>query len=76
MCVAVLAAGRAAQATDTEKERNMRKKVIEIKDMHIDIGATRTFDVEKSLGVRIGDPVIPWSPFQIMGNISCKKGQG
>jgi putative aminopeptidase FrvX len=51
-----------------ELEDEERKKVIEIKDMHIDIGATRSFDVEKGLGVRIGDPIIPWSPFQIMGN--------
>ena len=36
--------------------------------MHIDLGATRKFDVEKKLGVRVGDPVVPWSTFQVMGN--------
>jgi endoglucanase len=45
-----------------------RRKVIDIDDMHIDIGATRRFDVVKRLGVRVGDPIIPWSPFQVMGN--------
>ncbi len=45
-----------------------RRKVIDINDMHIDVGATRKFDVEKRLGIRVGDPIIPWSPFQIMAN--------
>jgi putative aminopeptidase FrvX len=51
-----------------ELDDEERKKVVEIKDMHIDVGATRGFDVEKNLGVRVGDPVVPWSPFMIMGN--------
>lgn len=51
-----------------ELEDEERKKVVEIKDMHIDIGATRGFDVEKNLGVRPGDPIVPWSPFMMMGN--------
>jgi endoglucanase len=51
-----------------ELEEEERKKVMEIKDMHIDVGAMRGFDVVKSLGVRPGDPIVPWSPFQIMGN--------
>ncbi len=45
-----------------------RKKVIEIEDMHIDVGATRKFQVEKKLGIKPGDPIIPWGPFQVMGN--------
>jgi endoglucanase len=45
-----------------------KKKVIDIKDMHIDVGATRKFDIEKRLGVRVGDPIVPWSPFEVMGN--------
>jgi endoglucanase len=36
--------------------------------MHIDIGAAKGFDVEKQLGVRPGDPIVPWSPFMMMGN--------
>jgi len=51
---------------DLEDEE--RKKVIDVKDMHIDVGATRRFDVEKKLGVRPGDAIVPWSPFQVMGN--------
>lgn len=45
-----------------------RRKVVEIEDMHIDVGATRKFQVEKKLGIKPGDPVIPWGPFQVMGN--------
>jgi endoglucanase len=51
-----------------ELEDEERKKVVEIKDMHIDIGAARGFDVHKHLGVRPGDPIVPWSPFMMMGN--------
>jgi endoglucanase len=51
-----------------ELEEDERKKVLDIKDMHIDVGATRKFDIEKRLGVMVGDPVVPWSPFQVMGN--------
>lgn len=45
-----------------------RKKVLEIKDMFIDIGAMDKFDVKKKLGVRLGDPVVPDSRFVVMGN--------
>ncbi len=51
-----------------ELEPEERKKVMQIKDMYIDIGATRKFDVKKKLGVKVGDPVVPWGPFQPMGN--------
>ncbi len=40
-----------------------RKKLIEKKNMYIDIGATSSEEVEK-IGVRAGDPVIPLSNFQ------------
>jgi putative aminopeptidase FrvX len=39
-----------------------QKKVVEKKTMHIDVGATSKPDAEK-MGVEIGDPVVPWSPF-------------
>jgi len=39
-----------------------RQKVVQISQMYIDVGATNKEEVEK-LGVRIGDPVAPWSPF-------------
>lgn len=45
-----------------------RKKVLEIKDMFIDVGTTEKFNVEKKLGIKLGDPIIPDSSFTIMGN--------
>ena len=44
-----------------------RKKVVEKKDMYIDIGATSKEEVEEA-GVRIGDPVVPASGFEIMAS--------
>jgi putative aminopeptidase FrvX len=51
-----------------ELEDEERKKVMDLREMHIDVGATRRFDVEKRLGVQVGDPIVPWSPFETMGN--------
>lgn len=45
-----------------------RKKVLEIKDMFIDVGVQEKFDVRKKLGIRQGDPIIPDSDFTVMGN--------
>ena len=45
-----------------------RDKVLEPKDMFIDVGVVDKYDVKKKLGVRIGDPIIPDSKFTIMGN--------
>ncbi|MCH9031778.1 MAG: M42 family metallopeptidase [candidate division Zixibacteria bacterium] len=45
-----------------------RERVLEIKDMFIDIGATEKFKAEKKLGVRVGDPIVPDSKFTVMGN--------
>lgn len=42
-----------------------RKKVIEKKDMYIDIGATSAKEVEEA-GVRVGDPIVPLAPFQVL----------
>jgi len=44
-----------------------RKKVVEKKDMYIDIGATSRQEVEEA-GVRPGDPVIPRADFAVMAN--------
>lgn len=41
-----------------------RDKVVKIESMFIDVGATSREDIEK-LGIRIGDPIVPWSPFMI-----------
>ncbi len=46
----------------TEEER---KKVLERKDMYIDIGATSKKEAEEA-GVKIGDPVVPWSPLSLI----------
>jgi endoglucanase len=43
-----------------------RKKLLEPKDMYIDIGATSAEEV-KELGVRPGDPAVPVFPFTISG---------
>ncbi len=44
-----------------------RKKVVEKKDMYIDIGATSKEEVEEA-GVRLGDPAVPDTAFQVMAN--------
>jgi endoglucanase len=44
-----------------------RTKIVEKKDMYIDIGATSKEEVIES-GVRLGDPVIPASDFHVMAN--------
>jgi len=46
----------------TEDER---KKIVEQKEMYIDLGATSKEEVEE-LGVRLGDPIIPASGFHIL----------
>jgi putative aminopeptidase FrvX len=45
-----------------------REKVIELKDMHIDVGVQEKFDVKKKLGIRLGDPIVPDSGFTVMAN--------
>ncbi len=44
-----------------------RKKLVERKDMYIDIGATSQKEVEEA-GVRVGDPIVPISEFTILAN--------
>ncbi len=44
-----------------------RNKVIERKEMYIDIGATSLAEVEAA-GVRVGDPIVPRADFVIMAN--------
>jgi len=45
-----------------------RKRVLEIKDLYIDVGATSDFDVRKRLDIRPGDYITPDSPFTVMSN--------
>jgi endoglucanase len=51
-----------------------RKKVVEKKDMFIDIGATTENEV-KDMGVKVGDPAVPWSPFSLIrdGKVAMAK---
>jgi endoglucanase len=47
-----------------------RKKIVEKKDMYIDVGAGSEEEVHDT-GVRPGDPIIPVSEFTTMANPSC-----
>ena len=44
-----------------------RKKIVEKKDMYIDIGATSDQEVEAA-GVRVGDSVVPQASFRVLAN--------
>jgi endoglucanase len=44
-----------------------RGKLVQRKNMYIDIGASSEGDVEKA-GVRVGDPIVPVSEFTILAN--------
>jgi endoglucanase len=45
-----------------------RKKVLEVREMYIDVGATSDWDVRKRLDIRPGDAILPDSPFAVMAN--------
>ena len=45
-----------------------RKKVLEIKDLYIDVGAQDKFNVQKKLKIRPGDSIVPISDFTILAN--------
>ncbi|OQY26125.1 MAG: peptidase M28 [Anaerolineaceae bacterium 4572_32.1] len=47
--------------------KDERDKVVEKKDMYIDIGATSKEEVAEA-GVRVGDPIIPVSEFTVLAN--------
>lgn len=49
-------------------EPEERKKLIEEKDMFIDIGARDKKEVEEELGIRPGDPIVPLCPFTPLAN--------
>jgi endoglucanase len=51
-----------------------RKKVVEKKDMFIDVGATSRQEAEES-GVKVGDPVVPYSTFQLIQNGKVAMGK-
>lgn len=45
-----------------------RNKVVERKDMFIDVGATNAEEAKEKFGIRAGDPIIPSSQFQVLEN--------
>ncbi|MCK4857800.1 MAG: M42 family metallopeptidase [candidate division Zixibacteria bacterium] len=45
-----------------------RKKVLQIKDMYIDVGVKGKFDVKKRMGISVGDVIVPDSRFTVMAN--------
>jgi putative aminopeptidase FrvX len=45
-----------------------RKKMVEKKDMFIDIGAASAAEAKEEFGVRPGDPIVPVCPFEQMRN--------
>jgi len=51
-----------------------RGKMVEKRNMFIDIGACSKEEVEEA-GVRVGDPVVPWSPFSLIqdGRVAMAK---
>lgn len=49
-------------------EPKEREKVLQIKDMFLDVGVQEKFDVKKKLGIKLGDPIVPDGQFTIMAN--------
>ncbi|MBP2642201.1 MAG: Glutamyl aminopeptidase [Firmicutes bacterium] len=45
-----------------------RKRVIQKKEMYIDIGAADEEEAKNTMGVRPGDPIVPVSEFTVMAN--------
>lgn len=51
-----------------ELKEDDRKRVLEIRDLYIDVGAASDFDVRKRLDIRPGDFIVPDSAFTVMSN--------
>jgi len=45
-----------------------RNKVVQKKDMFVDVGAADKDEAEKKFGIRVGDPIVPVSPFTPLKN--------
>jgi putative aminopeptidase FrvX len=45
-----------------------REKLMKIDDMFIDVGAAGREEVVSGLGISLGDPIVPFSPFSPMSN--------
>lgn len=51
-----------------ELKPDERKKVLEMDDLFVDLGVAADFDVVEATGVRRGDFVVPYGPFQTLAN--------
>lgn len=51
-----------------------RSKVVEKRNMFIDVGACSRTEAEE-LGLRVGDPVVPWSPFSVINDGKVAMGK-
>lgn len=49
-------------------EQEQRKKVIDIRDMYIDVGVRGKSDIKKKLGISVGDAIVPDAQFTMMSN--------
>ena len=58
-----------------ELQPEERKKVLELKDMYIDVGATSDWDVKKRLDIQPGDWIVPDSSFEVMANKNLYLGK-
>lgn len=58
-----------------ELQSEERKKVLELKDMYIDVGATSDWDVKKRLDIQPGDWIVPDSSFEVMANKNLYLGK-
>ena len=65
----VIAAKPPHLLTDEEKQKPVNKR-----NMYIDIGATSGEEAIRA-GVKIGDPVVPWSPFTLINNGKVAMGK-
>lgn len=44
-----------------------RNKVLDIEDLYVDIGSSEDNNAAKKLGVRVGDPIVPYAQFEKLG---------
>lgn len=44
------------------------KKMPKLKDLYMDFGVSEGFNPIEKFNIRIGDPIVPYSKFQVMGN--------
>jgi endoglucanase len=50
------------------RRQEERAKLPEINDLWIDFGVSEGFNPREKLGIEIGDPIVPHSEFEILGN--------